>query len=430
MFKIGTIYRYASDPTTYNIPVVDGLPNYFFETHIEGFDNTFKFQRGIHSIRSVTGPDGKTRCPVIIISSSPHKAGSDDTPWQDKYEPDRGYIRYYGDNKAGGTNPDKDGNHTLLQLIRTYNSGNRADRLTDAVPIIFFERTVVDGRVKGNLRFHGFGIVEKAELVTQYDTKKNEYFSNYLFHFCVFTMKEDNEVFDWNWIAKRCDSTLTNEETNKYAPKAWKKWIDNGRDSIHQVRRSVSDFDTIKKCDQIPSKGTKEYRRLLDIYHYYDNQKHNFEYLAMELTKRKLEKSGLSCTPGWITPHSGDGGVDYILRLDIGTDSLSGIKIIVLGQAKCTSPETKTNGNDIARTVARLKRGWIGAFVTTSYFSDPLQKELNEDKYPIMLLNGKTVAELVNEELFERGIDLKTYLDSLEKAYKMEKRMAEDILYA
>ena len=47
-----------------------------------------------------------------------------------------------------------------------------------------------------------------------------------------------------------------------------------------------------------------------------------------------------------------------------------------------------------------------------------------------MLLNGKTVAELVNEELFERGIDLNTYLDSLEKAYKMEKRMAEDILYA
>ena len=116
--------------------------------------------------------------------------------------------------------------------------------------------------------------------------------------------------------------------------------------------------------------------------------------------------------------------------MDIGKDRLSGIKIIVLGQAKCTDPTKRTNGNDIARTVARLKRGWIGAFVTTSYFSEPLQEELNEDKYPIMLLNGKAVSELVGEELFERGIDLNTYLGDLEKEFKEEKRMAEDILYA
>ena len=430
MLQVGTVYRYASDTTTYKSPVVDGLPNYFYETHVEGFDNTFSFQRGIHSIRSVTGPDGKSRCPVIIISSSPYKAGSDDTPWQDKYEPDRGYIRYYGDNKSSATNPDKDGNHTLLMLKKKYDSGDKNERLTDAVPIVFFERTTVNGRVKGNLRFHGYGIVEKAELVTQFDTKKNEYFSNYLFHFCVFTMKEDCESFDWNWIAKRCDPTLTTEETHKYAPNAWKKWVNEGRERLHLVRRTVSIFDTVKKTDQVPSKNTKEYNRLLDIYNYYDGKKHKFEYLAMEVTKKTLEKNGVSCVPGWITERTGDMGIDYVLRMDIGKEALSGIKIIVLGQAKCTKPESTTNGNDIARTVARLKRGWIGAFVTTSYFSDPLQRELNEDKYPIMLINGKTIAELVNEELFERGVDLKTYLDSLENEYKLEKRMPEDVLYA
>lgn len=430
MFKIGTIYRYAYDKTTYNTPIIDDLPNYYYETHVDGFDNTFAFQKGIHSIRSVTGPDGKSRCPVIIVSSSPHKAGSDDTPWQDKYEPDRGYIRYYGDNKPGGTNPNKNGNQTLLNLTKVYNSGNQLERLNEAVPIVFFERTTINGRVKGNLRFHGYGIIERAELITQYDTKRNEYFSNYLFNFCVFTMKEDGEVFDWNWIAKRCDSTLTNEETNKYAPNAWKKWITYGRESLHLVRRSISVFDTVKKCDQVPSKETKEYRRLLDIYHYYDKRKHGFEYLAMAVTRKAIEKNGISCIPGWITQRSGDGGIDYVLRMDIGKDRLSGIKIIVLGQAKCTDPTKRTNGNDIARTVARLKRGWIGAFVTTSYFSEPLQEELNEDKYPIMLLNGKAVSELVGEELFERGIDLNTYLGDLEKEFKEEKRMAEDILYA
>lgn len=426
MFKIGTLYRYAYDKTTYDKPTIDNLPNYYYETHVEGFDNTFAFEKGIHPIRTIKGPDGKTRCPVIIISSSPHKAGSDDTPWQDKYESDRGYIRYYGDNKPGGTDPNVYGNNkVLLALKKIYDSGERSIRISDAVPIVFFERAG-----KGKLCFRGYGILEKAELVTQYDTKKNEYFSNYLFNFCVFTMKEDNEVFNWDWIAKRCDASLTNEETNNYAPNAWKKWVNNGNSDLHLVRRSLSEFDTIKKQEQLPLKGSKEYNRLLDIYHFYDNKKHKFEYLAMEITRKSLERNGVMCVPGWITKRSGDGGVDYVLRMDVGKDSLSGIKIIVLGQAKCTKPENQTNGNDIARTIARLKRGWIGAFVTTSYYSDPLQKELNEDKYPIMLINGKTIAEIVNEELFEQGVDLPTYLNSLEAKYKIEKRMAEDILYA
>jgi len=193
MLKIGNIYRQAKDKSTYNQKFVDGLANYYYETHVEGFDNSFFFQRGIHPVRQITGPDNKTRCPLIIISSSPHKAGSDDTPWQDKYDPDRGYVRYYGDNK-----PEKSGgnNKILLDLLPIYDSREKDKRATQAVPIVFFERTTVDGRMKGNLVFQGFGLLESAELVTQYDTKKHEYFANYLFHFCVFTMKEEDEKFD------------------------------------------------------------------------------------------------------------------------------------------------------------------------------------------------------------------------------------------
>lgn len=430
MLEIGIVYRQRKDQRNYKEPLVNGLPNYYYETHVEGFDNSFVFQRGIHSVRSITGPDGKSRCPLIIISSSPHKAGSDDTPWQDKYDPDRGYVRYYGDNKTNGKKPEEQtGNKSLLNLISLYNSGNKNERIQNAVPIVFFERTTVDGRKKGNLKFQGYGIVEKAELVTQYDTNNKAYFSNYLFHFCVFTMKEDNEGFDWNWIAKRCDATLTNEQTNDFAPKAWKKWIEKGNEGLHLVRRAVSAFDIVKKEEQLPKENTKEYKCLLNIYKYYEKKKHNFEYLAMEVTKKVIEENGGNCTPGWITKKSGDGGIDYVLRIDVGKEVLSGIKIIVLGQAKCTRPNIKTDGRDISRTVARLKRGWIGAFVTTSYFSVPMQQELNEDKYPIMLINGKKVAEIVDAELFNKGIDLPTYLDSLEKQYRIEKRMADDIIY-
>lgn len=428
MLRIGTVYRYARDISTYNEKFIDGLPNYHYETHVDGF-KSFTFQRGIHSVQRVTGPDGRDRCPLIIISSSPHKAGSDDTPWQDKYDPDRGYVRYYGDNKTGGSKAEKNGNGVLLNLLPVFESGNEDVRKNEAVPIVFFERTTVDGRLKGNLLFQGYGILEKAELVTQYDTKKSEYFPNYLFQFCIFTMKEDGEAFNWDWISKRCDPSLTNEETNSFAPAAWKSWIKGGKDNLHKIRRSVSRFDIVKKSEQLPKENSKEYKRLLDIYHYYDGKKHNFEYLAMEVTKKVIEENGATCVPGWITKKSGDGGIDYVLRIDIGKDVLSGIKVIVLGQAKCTKPSRKTNGTDIARTVARLKRGWIGAFVTTSYYSEPMQQELNEDKYPIMLINGKKVAEVVDSEMFAKGLDLPDYLESLENQYNLEKRMPEDIVY-
>lgn len=82
-------------------------------------------------------------------------------------------------------------------------------------------------------------------------------------------------------------------------------------------------------------------------------------------------------------------------------EQLASVQIIVLGQAKCTDPTKPVNGKDIARTVARMKRGWIGAFVTTSYFSEPVQQEVKEDSYPLMMINGAELVSIVERELFE-----------------------------
>lgn len=187
----------------------------------------------------VTDPEGNKRCHVIIISSSPHKAGSADTPWRDTYAPDHGYVKYYGDNITVGEDPNSKQNRRLVELLPVCNSSKTEERLFHAVPVVFFERVAVDGRPKGNLKFHGYGVLEGAKLVTQYDAKKEQYFSNYMFDFCVFSLKEDKELFDWNWIAKRCDPTLTAKQTERYAPAAWKKWMKNGSDCLHLCRRPV-----------------------------------------------------------------------------------------------------------------------------------------------------------------------------------------------
>ena len=89
-------------------------------------------------------------------------------------------------------------------------------------------------------------------------------------------------------------------------------------------------------------------------------------------------------------------------------------KVIVLGQAKCERPWNATNANDIARTVARLRRGWIGVYVTTSYFSVNAQREVIEDRYPILLVQAvKVRTEEVHRMLIERGRADLPALDSL-----------------
>jgi hypothetical protein len=105
---------------------------------------------------------------------------------------------------------------------------------------------------------------------------------------------------------------------------------------------------------------------------------------------------------GWITPPSSDGGADFIARLDVGS-GFSRAKIIVLGQAKCESPTTATGGNHIARTVARLRRGWLGVYVTTSFFSEAVQREVIEDQYPVCLIHGLRLAQEVSRMMYDSG---------------------------
>ena len=421
MLKIGTIYRMPS-PQRKEEPIVDGLENFYYESNTPNVG--FAFQKGIHNVQMITGPDGISRCPLIIISSTPRKAGSEDTPWHDRYDPDHGYVKYYGDNKPNkGRAEDAPGNKLLLNLLKYYDTEDYNDRVANAVPVIFFEKCSYEGRAKGNAIFHGIGLLESVELVTQYGPN-HEYFANYLFNFCVLSLAAENEEFSWQWIADRCNPQLTAEETLTNAPASWKRWITDGKDVLHLVRRSVSGRGLIKESEQQPTDSAL----MNEIYHYYDGRKHEFEYLALEATIKVIEENGAKCVPGWITKKSGDGGVDFILRIDIGKGQLSSVNIVVLGQAKCTDPKKPVNGRDIARTVARLKRGWIGAFVTTSYFSEPVQQEVKEDDYPLIMINGAVLTTIVEQELFSSKQSLEEYLSSLTMKYHEMNRIPEDVL--
>ena len=365
----------------------------------------------------------------MLIRSSPHKAGSATAPWQDLFDADNGYIRYFGDNRPGSQRPEiAPGNRLLNSLVGQLWAESTEVRRR-ATPLVFFRGAALAGRQKGQIEFHGYGLIERAGLVTQWDSKSSSYFTNYVYDFLVFSLVRENEDFDWAWINDRRDPMMTDADCITKAPSAWRQWVREGPKSIPQVRRSVAKLRVVKKSEQLPTPGSKEDEILQAVLAFYEGNKVRFEALADWVVARVLGQGNAKYRQGWITRRSVDGGADFVGRLDIGS-GFANARIVVFGQAKCESPRGPTNGNDIARTVARLRRGWIGAYVTTSYFSDAVQKEIIEDQYPIVLVHGKRIAEEVAIGMFERGFSPQSFLEEIDNTYESRVllRRPEEIL--
>jgi hypothetical protein len=425
---MGEVFRY-SRPYDPQAELIDGLPNYFYRTATRGCKLPL-LDSGINPIQKVETPDG-FRCPAILISSSPHKIGSPETPWQDFFDPDHGRIRYFGDNKTVGTDPSTaNGNTALLEQFALHTSPH-IDKRRMACPIIFFKRVAVDGRAKGNVKFQGFGVVSRAERVTQYERHSESAFSNYVFEFVVFDMSGEHELFDWDWISARRSPHISAEATLHSAPSSWKRWVREGASGIELCRRRVVKLLTIGASQQKPSARSREESALREIYAFYDGRKSRFEALAAAIAAHVIRKDGHHYHEGWVTPSTSDGGADFIGRLDVGT-GFGSAKMIVLGQAKCETLDSPTGGNHIARTVARLKRGWMGVYVTTSFFSEAVQREVLEDKYPVLLINGLLLAQEVLAIAHETGFpNIQSLLKKIDGGYEstVKQRDPEEILY-
>lgn len=427
MLQLGTVYRYANvaDPLPL---IVDGLPNFFNAVYTEGCLLP-KLTKGIFPIANVLASDGE-RKPGILVSSSPHKIGSAETPWQDFFDPDNGHIRYYGDNRKPGKDPSKSPGNKLLLNTFANHSALEFDKRKHSIPIVFFKRVKYQNRTQGNVAFQGFGIIERAELITQYDQKNDRSFPNYVFDFAVFGMSEENELFSWEWISARRSENRSLKETLDFAPATWRVWLKKGSPAINSCRRKVSKIFIEKTENQKPSSGSQEAKDLKEIYKFYEGRKSRFEALAAVATQRILEKAGGTYRFGWITQSGSDSGIDFVGRLDLGSE-FSKVKIIVLGQAKCERPTAPTNGVHLARTVARLRRGWVGAYVTTSYFSQASQTEVIEDQYPLLLVHGLRLAREARELMLESGFSgIKEYLSDVDKQHDewLQQRRAEEIL--
>jgi Restriction endonuclease AspBHI N-terminal/Restriction endonuclease len=430
LIRVGQTYRYAR-PYAESPEIIDGLPNFFAAVRTSGADTKPVLEAGINALKLIKAVDGQRR-PAILISSSPHKAGSEWTPWDDTFEQDVGFVRYFGDNRDQGKEPSRARGNALLLAQFPIHTTLDSRRRESAVPIFLFRRVAVDGRQKGNVMFAGLAVLERAELVTQFDQARRQTFTNYAFEFAVLGLPDRQDSVDWDWISARRDPHASLNATADLAPKAWKLWMSGGPSSLPRLRRHVLKSRVVPVGDQCPGPNEARIAETLEtIYRFYDGRKSRFEALASRVTAFILERSGAVYREGWVTPEGADHGTDFVGRLTIGSGFAS-TKVVLLGQAKCERPDSPTGGVHIARTVARLRRGWIGAYVTTSYFSERVQREVLEDQYPILLIHGLELATAVQTLVRETAAkSVEDFLAELDISYEsmISARRPEEILF-
>ncbi|GAA3118990.1 restriction endonuclease [Planomonospora alba] len=428
--KVGDVLRYTSAKDE-SLPVIDGYPNFHFVTHCPGQKRAL-LEAGINGMARVQSAAGARR-PAVLIRSSPWKAGSEQTPWHDVFDLDNGHVRYFGDSKAGvSTLPGEvKGNATLLEAFDGHQAPTAEQRIA-TTPLMLFRAVSRNGKVKGYVEFCGVGLIERTERIVQWAGRERTTFTNYVYDIAVIDLVAEGDRVDWDWINARRDPSVSDEEALSLAPQAWREWVERGHSALPRVRRRVARNRVVKVRDQRPEPRSRDESDLHLIYKFFDGRKHDFEALASAVAARVLGGGGRNYREGWLTRRSGDGGADFVGRLDIGS-GLAGTGLVVLGQAKCIKPDSTVSAEQIARVVARLRRGWIGVYVTTGAYSEAAQLEMVEDQYPVLLINGMDlVRELRGMARDDHGGDLQSCIEHIIDTGTVEvtSRRPEEILLA
>jgi hypothetical protein len=427
ILKLTRVYRYPRHGKIEEA-VVQGYPNFHYLT--AGIDGTrVQLESGINPVRSIRATDGSRR-PVILLRSSPWKAGGQTTPWHDVFDLDHGHVRYFGDHKASSVGPvgSTRGNAALAETALLHMAKTSREREL-APPLMIFRAVTEAGAVKGYVEFCGAAVIERVEIMVQRDPLTGASFPNYVFDLAVLSAAPESETIDWRWIDDRRNPQIPLKETLRYAPRSWREWVAAGDSVLPRVRRQVAALRVLSKADQLPSTAN-ETKVLTAVYKFFATRKHAFEALAATVTAELLDRPGAHYRFGWLTRGSGDGGTDFVGRLDVGFGQAK-TSLVVLGQAKCINPESHISAEQMARVVARLRRGWIGVYVTTGAYSRAAQIEMVDDQYPIVLIGGRTLAESVwRLAMDEHGGDVGAYLSAATSHYesRISVRRPEEIL--
>ena len=192
----------------------------------------------------------------------------------------------------------------------------------------------------------------------------------------------DAESVEIDWLHQRALAGPESASECK-GPPAWMDYV-SGRTRVLDIFRSR----LRTKGEQLPANASPEaavLRQLRDL------SPTQFEAVVVAVL-RELPHVKHSIHR---TRPTADGGFDFYgeFRLPPPLD----YRIELLGEAKRFASGSGVTGRHLARLVARLDRGQHGLFVTTSHFTRAAQREILEDRYPLHLMPGQDLVNVMTE---------------------------------
>ena len=326
--------------------------------------------------------------------------------WPDYIDVETGIFRYYGDNRKPGTvitDTKFKGNKLLEDVFNTLNSG---ESLEDMPPFFVFKKTG-HGR---NVQFLGLAapgnpnIAPDKDLIAFWRTKRGERFQNYKAYFTI--LDTGNEPISYEWLV----SLIEDHENNlQYAPKAWKEFIEKGRNGIKALK-SERLIDIPTKQEQLDC-GNKDCEKCLDIIrNRYKDEPTDFEACAIDLIKKM--DSNFEIEPTRAIKDGGRDGIG-IYRISTGGKSNYPLEIDCSIEVKCYAKDNGVKVKEMSRLISRLRHRQFGVLITTSYIDNYVYKEILEDGHPILIITASDIAEILRANSIN-SLNIEEWLDSID----------------
>ena len=324
--------------------------------------------------RSVNGKKINEPAYVCIFSTG------EELEWRDELDRTLGRFTYWGDNRKAGNPICKTslGGNAFLQEIFNKNSLGIRKKIA---PVFVFQKA--GGRdviflglaVPGDRR-----IRPQDSLVAVWAQNNDGRYQNYK---SIFTILDAPEI-DRRWLY---DLEYNDGYSSQYAPKVWKKWVDNATYTPLITEKNPIQYR--RKNEQLPSPSSEEFKMLQAIIDYFPDP-YDFEQCACKIAQI-MDSNIIQIST---TRRTRDGGKDANGKYRVGYPS-NGIELDFALEAKRYDMNNSVGVKETSRLISRIKNRQFGIIVTTSYVGDQAYKEIIEDQQPIIVISGKDIIEIL-----------------------------------
>lgn len=325
--------------------------------------------------------------------------------WPDYLDEETGIFRYYGDNRSPGRtilDTPRKGNLLLEFVFECLNSKDGS--IKNIPPFFVFKKTghgwdvqFLGLAVPGNPR-----ISPDKDLVAFWRTLDEKRFQNYE---AYFTILDTIEPIDRRWLK---ELIFNHEKSIEYAPKAWVRFINGGRNGISPlIAKKIPKLPT--KYEQLQSDNEGKVC-LNQIRNYYKDNPCGFEMCAKDIIE-KMDKrfQDFSLTRPWR-----DGGRDALgyYVIDSGGKANYPLRINCALEAKCYSPNVSVGVKQMSRLISRIRYRQFGIMLTTSYVDKQAYQEVIEDGHPILIVTASDIAHILRRNAIT-SLNVDEWLESL-----------------